>query len=162
LRNLNARTSVLICFEDIFPQLARGDVGPDTDFLVNITNDGWFGDSAAQWQQAATSVFRAVENRVPLIRCSNNGLTCWVDANGRLRQVFRDDGGTIYGPGFMTAQIPLAAPGQAHALTFYNRHGDWFGWTCVGIAALAFARQLRGFWLNRPARLTNGLPGGGT
>jgi apolipoprotein N-acyltransferase len=162
LRNLNARTSVLICFEDIFPQLARGDVGPNTDFLVNITNDGWFGDSAAQWQQAATSVFRAVENRVPLLRCSNNGLTCWVDAYGRLRQVFRDDGGTIYGPGFMTAQIPLAAPGQAHALTFYNRHGDWFGWTCVGIAALAFARQLRGFWLNRPARLTNGLPGGGT
>jgi apolipoprotein N-acyltransferase len=151
LRNLAVRTSVLICFEDIFPQLARCDVAPDVDFLVNITNDGWFGDSAAQWQQAATSLFRAVENRVPLIRCANNGLTCWVDAYGRLRQVFRDDRGTIYGPGFMTAEIPLVASGQKPALTFYNRHGDWFGWACVGFAALALAWQLRGSRPNRQA-----------
>jgi apolipoprotein N-acyltransferase len=143
LGSLGARTSVLICFEDIFPQLARSDVAPDIDFLVNITNDGWFGDSAAQWQQAATSFLRAVENRVPLVRCANNGLTCWVDAYGRMRELFRDQRGTVYGPGFLTADIPLTAPGQKHELTFYSRHGDWFGWTCVGVSALALAWQLR-------------------
>ena len=143
LRSLGARTSVLICFEDIFPQLARSDVTPDTDFLVNITNDGWFGDSAAQWQQAASSFFRAVENRLPLVRCANNGLTCWVDAYGRMREVFRDARGTVYGPGFMTAVIPLTASGQKHELTFYGQHGDWFGWSCVAIAASALAWRVR-------------------
>jgi apolipoprotein N-acyltransferase len=142
LRNLAVRISVLICFEDVFPQLARGDVETNTDFLVNLTNDGWFGDSAAQWQQAATGLFRAVENGVPLIRCANNGLSGWVDAYGRL-QVFRDDREGIYGPGFLTAAIPLTAPGEGHALTFYCRHGDWFGWTCVGIAGLTVTQRLR-------------------
>ena len=73
------QTSVLICFEDVFPHLARKSVEPDTDFLVNITNDGWFGEGAAQWQQAAAATFRTIENGVPLIRCANTGITCWID-----------------------------------------------------------------------------------
>ena len=80
LPGLRAKTSVLICFEDIFPHLVREHVDDDTDFLVNLTNNGWFGESAAQWQHAANAVFRAVENGLPLVRCANNGLTCWVDA----------------------------------------------------------------------------------
>jgi apolipoprotein N-acyltransferase len=105
---------------------------------VNLTNDGWFGEGAAQWQQAATGLFRAVENHLPLVRCSNNGLTCWVDARGVLRDVFVDSTGNPYGKGFLTIQLPLESPGQLHALTFYTRHGDWFGWMCVlvGIALL--------------------------
>jgi apolipoprotein N-acyltransferase len=136
LADLDVKTSVLICFEDIFPHLARTNVKPDTDFLVNITNDGWFDESAAQWQHATTALFRTVENGVPLIRCSNNGLTCWVDAYGRLHQILWDYHGSIYGTGFMTAEIPVLAPGQRHPPTFYNRHGDWFGWACVGIAGI--------------------------
>jgi apolipoprotein N-acyltransferase len=142
LPDLGVKTSILICFEDVFPQVARGDVQPDTDFLVNLTNDGWFGESAAQWQQAATAVFRTVENGVPLIRCSNNGLTCWADAHGRLRQIFHDDQGNVYGAGFMTVEIPLLAPGSEHAPTFYSRHGDVFGWVCVGVAGLMLVRRL--------------------
>jgi apolipoprotein N-acyltransferase len=134
LEDLGVETSVLICFEDVFPQLARTDVKPETDFLVNITNDGWFGDSAEPWQHAMTALFRAVENRVPLIRSANNGLTCWIDANGRLCEVFRDEAGSVYGPGYLTIELPLAAPGSKHALTFYARHGDWFGWSCVAVA----------------------------
>jgi apolipoprotein N-acyltransferase len=127
------KTSPLICFEDTFPLTAREAADDDTDFLVNLTNNGWFGDSAAQWQHAASAVFRAVENGLPLVRCSNNGLTGWVDAHGRLRDIFRDGHGTIYGPGFLTTQIPLLAPGEHHTPTFYHQHGDWFGWLCVGI-----------------------------
>ncbi|HTY87672.1 MAG TPA: apolipoprotein N-acyltransferase [Candidatus Acidoferrum sp.] len=127
-----AVTSTLICFEDVFPHLARAYVRDDTDFLVNLTSDAWFGEGAAQWQQAVTAVFRAVENGVPLVRCCNNGLTCWADATGRLRQIFKDAAGTIYGPGAMTIDVPV---GVKRHPTFYNRHGDWFGWSCVAWAA---------------------------
>jgi apolipoprotein N-acyltransferase len=148
LTSLKVTTQVLICFEDTFPQLARAEVDPDTDFLVNLTNDGWFDEGAAQWQQAATGLFRAVENHRPLIRCANNGLTCWVDARGVLRDIFRDANGGVYGKGFLRAEIPLPAEGAGRELTFYTRHGDWFGWSCVGISGVLLAVKLgRGrFW----------------
>jgi apolipoprotein N-acyltransferase len=144
LTDMGVKTQVLICFEDVFPQLVRTEMQSDTDFLVNLTNDGWFGNSAAQWQQAITALFRAVENRVPLLRCSNNGLTCWVDSFGRFRDIFRHEHGSVYGAGTMTSQIPVLAPGQRRPLPFYTRHGDWFGWSCVGLAvAWLIAKVLR-------------------
>jgi apolipoprotein N-acyltransferase len=153
LANLDVKTATLICFEDMFPFLAREDAEDDTDFLVNLTNNGWFGESAAQWQHAAGAVFRTVENGLPLVRCSNNGLTGWVDAHGRLRQVFRDDRGTIYGPGFMTAEIPLLARGEKRSPTYYHRHGDLFGWMCVGVAGIMVVRRCAaGRHPNRAAR----------
>jgi apolipoprotein N-acyltransferase len=142
LTNPDVKTSVLICFEDIFPHVAREYADDDTDFLVNLTNNGWFGASAAQWQHAAGALFRAVENGLPLIRCSNNGLTGWVDSRGRLREVFRDDRGTIYGAGFLTAEIPLLGVGQKRAPTFYHEHGDWFGWGCAGIGGIMLSRRI--------------------
>jgi len=142
LDNPKVKTSVLICFEDIFPHLAREYADDDTDFLVNLTNNGWFGEGAAQWQHATSALFRAIENGLPLVRCSNNGLTCWVDEHGRLRQIFRDQNGAIYGPGFMTVEIPLLAYGEKRARTFYNQHGDWFGWGCVVIGAMMLLRKI--------------------
>jgi apolipoprotein N-acyltransferase len=132
---------VLICFEDIFPHLAREYADDDTDFLVNLTNNGWFGDSAAQWQHAAGAVFRAVENGVPLVRCANNGITGWIDAHGRLRQIFRTPAGSEYGAGAITLEIPL--PAQKSAPTFYQRHGDWFGWICAVITLITLAINRR-------------------
>jgi apolipoprotein N-acyltransferase len=146
LPEVELHTSVLICFEDVFPHLARLDISQKTDFLVNLTNDGWFGESAEQWQHALTALFRSVENGVPLIRCCNNGLTCWSDAQGRLRQVLRDDRGTIYGKGFLLADIPLPRARSEHALTFYSRHGDCFGWMCVAVTAAVLAWKLAFRW----------------
>jgi apolipoprotein N-acyltransferase len=137
-------TSTLICFEDAFPELARQYAQNDTDFLVNLTNDGWFGEGAAQWQQAAAAVFRAVENGLPLVRSSNNGLTCWVDVNGRLREIFRDKTGSVYGAGAMTIELPLSSPGKKRAPTFYNQHGDWFGWSCVGVTGILLVVKISG------------------
>ncbi|HEU6448249.1 MAG TPA: apolipoprotein N-acyltransferase [Verrucomicrobiae bacterium] len=134
---LTVTASPLICFEDTFPQLGRRATKNDTDFLVNLTNDGWFGDSAEQWQHEANAIFRAVENNVPLIRCCNNGVTCWIDAHGRVREIFRSRSGDVYGPGAMTVEMPV----QSHAQTFYNRHGDWFGWICVIWTIGILARQ---------------------
>lgn len=141
LGELKVNVSVLICFEDTFPNLVREYVSDDTDFLVNLTNDGWFGEGAAQWQHAAAAIFRTVENGVPLVRCSNTGLTCWIDAHGRLREYFHESDRGIYGPGFMVARIPRLLPGETRRATFYRSHGDVFGWGCVAFVALQLLRM---------------------
>jgi len=131
LRDWNAVTSVLICFEDVFPHVSRNAVEPGrTDFLINLTNNGWFGETAAQWQHAANAVFRAIENRVPLVRCTNNGLTCWIDARGVMHDVYFEGSRNIYQAGFKLVRIPLLREKQPE--TFYHAHGDWFAWGCVG------------------------------
>ncbi len=132
------KISPLICFEDVFPGVARDAVNGDTDFLVDLTNDGWFGRSAEQWQHLANAIFRAVENGVPLLRCANNGITCWIDPQGRVREILKDKSGSAYGLGAMTVDIPI---GERQAPTFYHRHGDWFGWSCVVWAVLLAIRR---------------------
>lgn len=135
------KTATLICFEDVFPHLVRAYVDADTDFLVNLTNDGWFGEGAEQRQHASAAAFRSVENGVPLLRSCNNGLTCWIDSRGRIRDTFRDARGSIHGAGVMLADIPLLSTGEKLQPTFYNQHGDWFGWGCVGITLVLSVRR---------------------
>jgi apolipoprotein N-acyltransferase len=132
-----ARLAPLICFEDVIPGLTRQSVEADTDLLLNLTTDGWFGHSAAQWQQAANAVFRAVENGLPMVRCTNNGLTCWIDSHGRLREVLRSETGDVYAAGFLIAKVLLPRAGQEREATFYHRHGNWFGWGCVVLSLVA-------------------------
>ena len=142
LPNLGANIAVLICFEDVFPQLARDTVSEDTDFMLNLTNNGWFRESAAQWQHAISALFRAVENGLPLVRCTNNGLTCWIDARGRLHEIYFPDSRDIYGPGFKLVTIPLRAHEKNQLLTVYHRYGDWFGWTSVAGTAICILNRL--------------------
>jgi apolipoprotein N-acyltransferase len=132
LEHLGVNASPLICYEDMFPHTARKAAAGGASFLINLTNDGWFGESAEQWQHEVSSIARAVENGIPLVRCCNNGVTCWIDATGREREIFHDPNGTVYGPGAMIFELPL----HALAPTFYTRHGDWFGWGCVGITVV--------------------------
>lgn len=132
---LGLKTSVLICFEDVFPHGVREYVDDDTDFLLNLTNNGWFGESAAQWQHAANAVFRAVENGVPLVRCANNGITCWVTPHGQMRDVYLPGTLDAYGAGFKLVQVPLLG-GKKREPTFYRRYGDVFGWSCAIWSAL--------------------------
>ncbi len=127
----NFSAAPLICFEDVFSGVARAAAAGRPDFLVNLTNDGWFSDSAEQWQHLANAVFRAVENGLSLIRCTNNGVTCWIDAHGRVRQVFRDSSGSEYGHGTLMIDLPLRPATDKPAPTFYQRHGNWFAWGCV-------------------------------
>ncbi len=132
-----ARFAPLICFEDVFARGVRRHVTPETDFLLNLTNDGWFGESAAHWQHAVHAAFRAVENGRPLLRCTNNGLTCWVDARGRFRAILGQGEGHVYGPGFLTVRVPMLEGRQP--ATLYQRGGQGFGWGCVGVSGLAVA-----------------------
>ena len=126
LQSPRANISTLICYEDLFPHLARESVDKDTDILLNLTNDGWFGESAAQWQHAISALFRAVENGIPLVRCTNNGLTCWIDPQGRIHDVYFRGSTNIYQPGFKIAEIPLHSQ-KRWGRTIYNRCGDFFG-----------------------------------
>jgi apolipoprotein N-acyltransferase len=139
LENFNVTASPLICYEDMFPHTARKAVAGGADFLINLTNDGWFGQSAEQWQHEVSAIARAVENGIPLVRCCNNGITCWVDGTGREREIFHDARSGVYGPGTMIFDLPL----HAHSPTFYTRHGDWFGWGCVGAAVVLVVLGLR-------------------
>lgn len=109
--------SCLICFESIFPGLARQDVRRGARWLVNVTNDDWFGHSPALPQHAAMAQLRAVENHVPLARCANSGLTMVVDAYGRVR-------GKL--PPF-TERVLVAALGAPGPPTWFTRFGDWPG-----------------------------------
>lgn len=141
----------LICFEDTFPHHVRDQVNDMTDLLVNLTNDGWFGEKASQWQHLSSAAFRAVENDIPLIRSCNTGVTCWVDSHGRLRDVLRDRAGSEYTAGFATWEIPTSR-NDSRTQTFYNKHGDRFGWGCVGITLILLFKRL---W---KARAKNSTP----
>jgi apolipoprotein N-acyltransferase len=124
------------------------------NFLVNITNDGWFGESAAHWQQAASAAFRAVENGLPLVRCANNGISCWVDRFGTLHDVHfenSENAKDVYQAGFKLVTVPMPQAEVKQRGTFYNRHGDWFGWFCVATTATALlSRRLLGTRRNSP------------
>ena len=120
-----AKTSVIICFEDVVPKLVRRAATQEVDFLLNLTNDGWFGNSHQQWQHARTAAWRAIENRRPLVRCCNNGITGWVDEYGQFYGVTED----VYSKGTRLVEIPLRQ--GPHSPTFYQRYGDWLSWSAV-------------------------------
>ncbi len=119
------RFSTPICYESVFPDLDRRFIARGADMLVIITNDAWFGKTSAPHQHAQFAVFRAIENRVPIARCANTGISCFIDAFGRVTQ--------------RTALFQQAAITGALSIhrqeTLYTRFGDWFARLCLGIAA---------------------------
>jgi apolipoprotein N-acyltransferase len=79
------RFGTLICYEGVFPALTRQFVAGGADFLVNITNDAWYGPTSAPYQSLAQVTLRAVENRVPVVRAANTGFSAIIDPDGRIR-----------------------------------------------------------------------------
>lgn len=127
-----AAATSLICFEAAFPELSRRDVRDGARFLVNITNDFWFGKSAGPAQHAYFPILRAVETRTPMIRCANTGHSFIVDAYGRTH------GWTeLFTPATLAAAV---LPNDGGSL--YVRLGDW-PVLAIGLAflAVAFARR---------------------
>ncbi|MGE4357168.1 MAG: apolipoprotein N-acyltransferase [Candidatus Omnitrophota bacterium] len=114
--------SVLICFEDIFPDLTRRFVKKGAEFLINITEDGWYGKTSASFQHLQALVFRAVENRRYMVRAANTGYSCVINPQGRIISELKDDRGEkLFISGVHTSEI---FPNSE--ITFYNRFGDWF------------------------------------
>src|SRR5262249_12082702 len=91
--------------------------------------------SAAQWLHLVNALFRAVELRVPLVRCCNNGISCWIDARGQLHNVGFADSPNVYQSGYKVIEVPLAGSETGQHPTCYRQFGDVLGWSCVALVA---------------------------
>jgi apolipoprotein N-acyltransferase len=135
-----------ICYEDVMPYVAREFVGgcneKGADFLLNISNDGWFGRGMQQPQHLATCVFRAVENRVGIARAVNTGVSAFIDPNGAVHDRVTGDakGRWPNQCGYSVANIVVDS-----RYTLYSRFGDWFGWTCALFLLLFYVD----YWIAR-------------
>jgi apolipoprotein N-acyltransferase len=123
----DTKLGISICYEIIFPDLVRQSVQQGARFLVNITNDAWFGKSAAAYQHMDMVALRAVENRVPIVRAANTGITGTIDPAGNIRQATE----------LFTTELIIADihPKEAE-ITFYSRHGDVFSQICLLLTVL--------------------------
>lgn len=154
--------SPLICYEDIFPSLARDSVRAGADIIAVLTNNAWYGEGGAAYQHAAHSVLRAVETRRPVLRVGNGGWSGWIDEFGNIRAEVRRvlrrtesgalqpvittrprdrdearaDAGTIYVRGSGVADVTRDSR-WIDRTSFYVRHGDWFVIVCLGLLGMA-------------------------
>ncbi len=128
------RFGVLICFEAIFPNQVRRHVLAGANFLVNITNDAWFGDSAAPYQHLSMAALRAVENGVYLVRAANTGISALIAPTGRILQ--QSD---LFVETVLSGTFTSGSGG-----TFYTRYGDLFAWGCGLISILLLTTRRRG------------------
>jgi apolipoprotein N-acyltransferase len=124
----------LICYEGIFPGLTRRFVAGGADFLVNVTNDAWFGRTSAPYQHLAMATFRAIENRVPLVRVANTGFSAMVDVDGTIR----------WRTGLFESAWRVDTISWVGIQTFYARFGDVFVYACLVLLALVAVVTGRG------------------
>ena len=122
------RFGTLICYESAFEDLPRRYRRLGADFLVNITNDAWFGRTSAPYQHASHLVLRAIETRMGVARAANSGISEFVDPLGRAYAQTRLDTEAVVVDTLRTSDVE----------TWYVRLGDWVGWLCV-LATLGFA-----------------------
>jgi len=131
------RYGVFICYEAVFADEVRQFSQLGAEVLVNISDDGWYGDTSAPWQHLNMARMRAIENRRWILRDTNNGVTAAIDPYGRVRQSI---------PRHQTDALP-AGYGFRDDVTFYTSHGDVFGWACailsLGIVGWALRTGLR-------------------
>ncbi len=116
------RFGTVICFEITFASFIRQFVLKGADFIVNPTNESWFGKSSAAYQHVAMSVFRAVENRISIIRVANTGISCFIDSSGEIKGSVNDDqGNQLFISGYLVKDIELF---EKRKRTFYTKYGD--------------------------------------
>jgi len=115
---------VAVCYEMIFPRLIRQDAARGARVIVNITNDGWYKDTWGPYQHFMASRFRAVEDRVYVLRAANTGISGEIDPWGRIVAEL-----PLGQNGRLDAEIPKTDPFPERS--FYARHGDWFGALCL-------------------------------
>jgi apolipoprotein N-acyltransferase len=127
------RYGVFICYEAVFADEVRQFSKAGAEVLVNISDDGWYGDTSAPWQHLNMVRMRAIENRRWILRDTNNGVTAAIDPYGRVRQSI---------PRHQAGALP-AAYGFRDDITFYSAHGDLFGWACaiLGLGIVVWSAQ---------------------
>ncbi len=121
-----AKLGILICYEDVFPEIAAEQTRRGANLLVNLTNDAWYGHSSAPFQHLAISAFRAVESRRSLVRATNTGVSAVITPTGAM---VVESG--IFEPSVIVAAVPLM-----EGLSVYAQTGDWFAIACAAYVAL--------------------------
>jgi apolipoprotein N-acyltransferase len=119
----------VICYESSYPELTREEVARGAGLLAIVTDDTWYGRTAAPYQHADFAALRAVENDRYLIRAAATGISQIVDPNGRV----------IASAPLFTPKTVIAAVESRRNLTFYSRFGDWFIWLCFALIAAVSA-----------------------
>jgi len=123
---------VTICYEDTFPRITRALVRGGARFMVNLTNDAWFENTVELDMHAAICVFRAVENRIPVVRSANTGVSCIIDSCGRIVDRVQDRFGFY-------REVEGALVGRVELddrRTLYTAAGDVTGWACLVLTAI--------------------------
>lgn len=126
------RYGVFICYESIFGDEVRQFAQLGADVMVNISDDGWYGDSSAPWEHLDMVRMRAIENHRWILRSTNTGVTASIDPHGRIvAQMERHQRGSI--------SVPFS---YVTGVTFYTRFGDWLAWVCTLVSACALAASV--------------------
>jgi apolipoprotein N-acyltransferase len=122
----NKKYGVFICYESIFGDDLRHFALQGAQVLVNISDDGWYGDTSASWEHLDMVRMRAIENHRWVLRATNTGITAAIDPEGRITATI---------PRHIRTSVQVLF-GYETDLTFYTRHGDWFAWLCALITSL--------------------------
>jgi apolipoprotein N-acyltransferase len=140
-----AKFGTPICWEGMFSNLFRHFVKAGANFMVNVTNDGFTGRTAAPYQTLAMTVFRAVENRVVVLRASTTGVSCYISPTGEIVERIRDNNGSdIFVSGILVRDVPLH-----NTKTFYAMYGDMFAFTAIGVSIAALLVSIYARWRRR-------------
>jgi len=126
--------ATLICFESVYPALVRDFANRGAEFLVNITNDAWFGKTHGPFQHAQIAVFRAIENRIAIARCANTGVSMFIDPYGRIKEATKIFVRTIV---IDKTSLKRKDGNLSNNRTFYSRYGDWLALLCCLISLVA-------------------------
>jgi apolipoprotein N-acyltransferase len=126
-----ARFGVLICWENLFPDLFREMTAQGVDFMVSMTNETFVDIPSAHYQMLAINVFRAIENRVAILRITPSGVSAIIWPSGRITAMVQDhNSNNLNVKGYVVGQIPLSLK-----TTLYTRYGDWFVYCLFAIIA---------------------------
>jgi apolipoprotein N-acyltransferase len=129
-----AKAGVMICFESHFPNLSREYARQGADVLVEMTNDGYLGNTPVLRQHLASAVFRAVETNRPVVRVTNVGVTAYINERGEILDAAE--------PYTEATRVWTVAKSEANQ-TFYVRYGDWFAWLCSLVSVILIFFGLR-------------------
>ncbi|KAF0093808.1 MAG: apolipoprotein N-acyltransferase [Puniceicoccaceae bacterium 5H] len=143
LKTRSVAIGPLVCYEDVFPDLAREQVREGAEVLFVANNNSWYGQEGSGVQHASHAVLRAVETRRPVMRCGNGGWSGWIDEHGQIRHELRDvHGHGIYFEGVQNSIVTRDPRFQGY-LTPFVRYGPWFVYVCMALTAVGAFFRLR-------------------
>ena len=146
------RIGPLVCFEDTLGNLARQFAIRGAQLFAVVTNDGWFLESAGSRQHLQNAIFRCAENKIPMIRAANTGVTCLVDRFGVVREELRSEDGNTFIEGILFHRVEVP---KNPSPTFYARNGDVFSFVCLAVSLATICVFSLRRWKNKDSACPN-------